>query len=78
MNNKEKAARLLLEIGEPYSSNILKHLSDKENLILIQEMAKIDENDRVVNFHVLGDLVGRVLKLRNIGIYGSKGVEVKS
>lgn len=72
MTSLQKAAILLEKIGEPYSTEVIRHLSASQGLKVIQEMAKgYDASDQEVD-----EIFGEIIKIKRKGLYGKKGEEV--
>lgn len=74
MTNLQKAAILLEKIGEPYSTDVIRHLSAAQGVMVIQEMAKgYDASDEEVE-----EIFSEIIKIKRSGLYGSKGEELRS
>lgn len=73
MNNNglRKAAILLSKIGEPHVSNILKHLTQDEMLLVIQEMADIKD----VSKSEVSAIMMEVLSKKISNLYNKEGKE---
>jgi flagellar motor switch protein FliG len=73
MTNLQKAAILLEKIGEPYSTDVIRHLSATQGVKVIQEMAKgYDASDKEVE-----EIFSEIIKIKRSGLYGSKGEELR-
>lgn len=72
MNNLQKAAILLEKIGEPYSTEVIRHLSSSQGVKVIQEMAKgYEATDKEVE-----EIFSEIIKIKRSGLYGKSGEEV--
>lgn len=72
MNNIEKAAILLNNIGEPYSSNIIKFLDKKETNMVVQAMAEIEKGE----VGEIQTVISELLDIRKSSIYSRKGMKL--